>query len=114
MGRRMSLVTTVVIFGESIPQETRDRLTSGEFAYGERNVVFGDLTEDIDRAGMWGGQKFPEADVFGAALNHLVHAPFFEWLRGLDWGHGGAVVVWECNGDSQGVEKVGNYREVLP
>ena len=108
----MSLVTTVVIFGSSIPRETQTALCDGTFKYGERDVQFQPLA-DLDHD-YFGGQKYPEADVFGAALNHLDRTLFFEWLRGLDWGYGGAVVVWECNGESQGVEKVGDYREVLP
>lgn len=114
----MSLVTTVVVFGSGIPAETGKRLMSGEFTYGDRSAVFGDLCEDIDRAGIWGGQKFPEADVYGGAFNHLHQAEFFDWLRSLDWGHGGAVAVWECNGETQGVERLGverlgDYQEVL-
>jgi hypothetical protein len=99
VGIGMSDVTTVLLtFGALESHETLTKLQQRLVASGIGEI--GDLGESwsdvAERGRRWGGTKYPEIDLYGAAYNHLDLGKLMSLLLATPWDDTESVQLMVC------------------
>lgn len=109
----MSVVTTIVMFPvvdepAANIEAFNEKLTKVRPNLGDRfrDIADVDFTGDSFAADFWGGSKFPEMWVWGAALNHIAGVTVIDVARDCNWQHPVTFVWSDENDDGWHVEVV--------
>lgn len=87
----MSYVTNVLVsVGYS---EDTEEILGIRFEEGGRSQTLADLTS-LSNGAAWGGSKYPECAVFGAAFNYTSVDTILNTLRGHEWRDPSSVQVF--------------------
>lgn len=107
----MSSVTTVLVMVPYVPPQILDRLRNEAWDPERSFDELAHLSNPALPDHIWGGSKYPEAEVFGGGFNSFNEDKFFGWLGGMDWGqYRPTVLVAMSNpADSQGSWGAVNY-----
>lgn len=108
----MSSVTTVLLMVPYIPQPVLERLRNETWNPERPFDGLAHLSNPAtENDAVWGGSKYPEAEVFGGGFNHFDEGKFFTWLGGMDWGPWRATVLVAMSNpaDSEGSWGAVNY-----
>jgi hypothetical protein len=81
----MSSVTTVLVLAPYIPEDIQKRLLDEGWDIANRpHDRLTNLT-NLQAGEMWGGSKYPEAEVFGGGFNYFDEDKFLVWLSDMPW-----------------------------
>lgn len=89
----MSNTTTVLVMIPYAPEEIIKRMLNETWDPERSFDELAHLSDTHACNSVWGGSKYPEAEVFGGGFNHFDEDKFFEWLGGMDWGPWRATVL---------------------